>query len=125
VDLSEVDRFREEKMGDSEVESESISGTGCISPEEMKVILDMRNGVLKTKNVAENERLVVEAEKNKSLQLQNHEVALDEMARINDDVAGAEDEIVRCIRAAHNYEKLVRIIRERYTGTFLRSERSA
>ncbi|HZT36222.1 MAG TPA: hypothetical protein VFA15_09900, partial [Nitrososphaera sp.] len=97
MDLSEVDRFRKEKMGGSEVESESISGTGGISPEEMKIILDMRKGT---------------AEKNRSQQSQNHEVTLGEMANVNAEVAGGEDEIVRRIRAARNYEELVRIVRE-------------
>jgi hypothetical protein len=114
MDLSEVERFRKEKMGGSKVETESISGTGGISPEEMKVILDMRNSTLETKKVAENENLIVEAEKNKSVQSQNHDVALDEMASINAEVAGGEDEIVRRIRAAHNYEELVKIVRELY-----------
>ncbi len=39
MDLPKVDRFTEEKIGSSEVESESISDTGCSSPEKMKVIL--------------------------------------------------------------------------------------
>ncbi len=67
----------------------------------------------------------MKGQKKKSLRSQDHEVAFDEMARINADVAGTEDEIVRQIRAAHNYEKMVRIVRERYTGTLLRSEGSA
>lgn len=108
MELSEVERFKKEKMGGSAGQTETISGTGGITPEEMKVILAMKNKAREAKK-AEYESIDVEMERRPSQQ-QTHEAATEKVAKSNTEVARGEDEIASCIRAAQNYDELVRIL---------------
>jgi hypothetical protein len=112
MDVTDVERFRKEKLGNAAGETETISGTGGISPEEMKVILAMKNEAGESKKVRKGNEIVdVKVEKS-SQQSQRDGVAAGEMT--NDIAEVAEDEIVNRIRAAQNHDDLVRIVQEIY-----------
>lgn len=110
MDLSQVEQFRKEKLGGATGGAETISGAGGISPEEMKVILNMRSGAPEAKNVEKNED--VEGVVKLSQKLQRHEVAEGEMTSEKTEVS--EDDIVSRIQAARNSDELVDIVREMY-----------
>jgi len=97
MDLSEVERFRRQKIGDSAEEAETISGTGGLSPEEMKVIRAMRKAVPEAKL---------------SQEPQSHEVTADKMT--SDKTESSECEIVSRIHAAQNSDELMNIVQEMY-----------
>jgi hypothetical protein len=106
MDLSEVERFRNEKMGGTA--GETISGAGGITPQEMKVILAMRN---EEKKVEGKQSIHVGSEETPSQQSQS-EGAADEMTGGNARVQG--DEIVGRIHAAKNHDELVSVVQEMY-----------
>jgi hypothetical protein len=98
MDLSQVERFREEKLGGP---AESISGTGGITPEEMKVIRAMRSGDEK----AERKDVYDMTEKAPAQPPQSEVVDV------------KEDEIVGRIRGAGSYDELAGIVREMHPET--------
>jgi len=113
MDLSSVEQFRKEKMGGSVGETETISGSGGISPEEMRIILGMRNVVKETRKIEGNVSARPVPEKMPSHKLSSEEMALDEWT--NDDAELQIDEIISRIWAAENHDELVRVVGEMYS----------
>lgn len=113
LDMSEVERFRKEKMGGSTVGSETISGTGGITPEEMKEILAMRSDV-KDLNITNGNANVQAGKEEKSSKPNIRKGHAEENTMDNTRVQ-EETEIVSRIRAAKNHDELVKIVSEMFT----------
>lgn len=109
LDVSEVERFRKEKMGGSDAEAETISGTGGILPEEMKVILAMRASMSDGKRTNEEDESIKADVEEPSHQLQGSNITKREIVRSSTDVQEVE-EIIGHIRAAQNFDELARVV---------------